>query len=81
VAGQPPWMRAPPAGSLWSLAPREPPAGPLLHPAPQKPPAAPLPQSIASPRHSKPQQRPHVGVGRPMCPAKKNNDKIYRMKK
>jgi hypothetical protein len=30
--------------------------------------------------HSKPQERPPVGVRRPKCPANKNNDKIYEMK-
>jgi hypothetical protein len=39
-----------------------------------------LQPSAAGPYHSKPQERPHVGVRRLKCPANKNNDKIYQMK-
>jgi hypothetical protein len=81
---QPPQSRAPPAlweplaRPLWPLAPREPPAGPLQPPALQEPPAAPLPPSIVGPHHSKPQERPSVGVGRPKCPAKKTTIKSIK---
>jgi hypothetical protein len=70
-------------------APQEPPAGSLRPPAPQEPLTGPLRPSttpatlrpsIAGPRRSNSQDRPHVGVGRPKCPANKNNDKIYQMK-
>jgi hypothetical protein len=67
----PPAPREPPAGLLRPLAPREPPAGP---------PTALLPPSAADPRHSKPQERPPIGVRRPKCLVNKNNDKIYQMK-
>jgi hypothetical protein len=78
---QPTWMRSPlkpPARPLRPLAPREPPTGPLQPPAPQKPHAAPLPPSTAAPHRSKPQERPHVGVGRVNCPANKNSEKYIK---
>jgi hypothetical protein len=81
VAGhQPPQPlapRAPPSRSLRPSAPREPPGG-LLRPSPTP---TTLLSSAIGPRHSKPQERPPVGVKRPKCPANKNNDKIYQMKK
>jgi hypothetical protein len=70
----------PPARPLQPLAPREPPIGPLRPPAPREPPATPLSPSAVSPHHSKHQERPPVGVGRPKCPMNKNNNKIYQMK-
>jgi hypothetical protein len=89
VAGEPPRMRAPPGGplqpptprepcdgSLQPLASRKPPTGPLRPPAHQEPPATPFSPSIASTRHSKPQERPPISVGRPKCLTNKNNDKI-----
>jgi hypothetical protein len=60
-----------PAGPLRPLAPREPPI---------EPPAAMLRPSAAGPHHSKPHERPPVGVERSKCPTNKNNDKIYQMK-
>jgi hypothetical protein len=73
---QPPAPRENPAGSLQTSTTREPPAGSL------RPPTTPakLQPSAAGPRRSKPQERPHVSVGRPKCTANKNNDKIYQMK-
>jgi hypothetical protein len=65
-------------------APREPPARPLQPPAPRalrEPRATPttLRASPAGPCRAKPQERPHVGVGRTKCPTNKNNDKIYQI--
>jgi hypothetical protein len=68
-----PWE--PTAGSLRPPASREPLAGPLR--APTMP--ATLWPSTAGPRHSKPQERPPVGVRRPKWPTNKNNNKIYQM--
>jgi hypothetical protein len=63
VAGhQPP--RTPAAGPLQPLALREPPTASLRPPAPREPPTRPLQPSAAGPRHSKPQERPPVGVER-----------------
>jgi hypothetical protein len=70
---QRPAPREPPTGSLRPPAPREPRAGPLRHPVT----LATLRPSAAGPHHSKPKERPSVGVGRLKCPANKNNDKIY----
>jgi hypothetical protein len=79
VAGHQPHPRRsahwePPTGSLHPPAPQEPSAGPLRPPATLQP-------SAIGPHHSKPQERPPVGVDRPKCLANKNNDKIYQMKK
>jgi hypothetical protein len=68
---QPPQTRAPPAPwkpptrPLQPLAPWEPPTGPLRPPALREPPAAPLLPSATGLHHSKPQEKPPVGVGRP----------------
>jgi hypothetical protein len=88
VAGhQPPQMSSPmepPTGTLQPPAPRSPPVGPLQPSAPREPhagmPTAMLRPSAVDPHHSKPHERPPVGVGRPKCPANKNNNKIYQIK-
>jgi hypothetical protein len=69
-----PWE--PPAGSLHPPALREPPAGPLRAPAT----LTTLRPSADVPHHSKPQERPPIGVGKLKWPANKNNDKLYQMK-
>jgi hypothetical protein len=80
----PPAPQEPPAGPLQPPASHEPSVGPLrpttCREPPSGPPAAPLLSSVVGPHRSKPQERPSVGVGRPKCPANKNNDKIYQMK-
>jgi hypothetical protein len=38
-----------------------------------------LQPSLAGPCHAEAQEWPPIGVERPKCPAKKNNDKIYQM--
>jgi hypothetical protein len=68
-----PASREPPAGSLRPSAPWEPPTEPL------RPPTM-LRSSTTGPCHSKPHERPPIGVGRAKCLANKNNDKIYQMK-
>jgi hypothetical protein len=80
-----PWE--PPARSLHPPAPQEPLAGPLralamLQLSAARPLRAPttLQPSATGPHRSKPQERPPVDVGRPKCPANKNNNKIYQMK-
>jgi hypothetical protein len=95
VAGHQPHPRCrapqePPVGLLHPPAHREPPAGPLRALAMSvtlQPSAAGLLRALTmlrpsadDPHHSKPQERPPVGVGRPKCPTNKNNDKIYQMK-
>jgi hypothetical protein len=72
--------RTPAVGELRPPAPREPPARPLRPLSPWEPPAGPLRPSAAGPHCSKPEERPHVGVGWPKCPTNINNDKIYQMK-
>jgi hypothetical protein len=66
--------REPPVGSLRPPSFREPPAGPLRPPGT---PATLRPYATGS-HWAKPQARSPVGVGRPKCPANKNNDKIYQ---
>jgi hypothetical protein len=59
----------PPAGPLRPLAPREPPIGP---------PAAMLRPSAAGPHHSKPHERPPVGVERSKSPQTKTMIKYIK---
>jgi hypothetical protein len=81
------------AGALQPLAPREPSAGLQQALTPWETPCR---QSNVAPHrlrdllqlrsttptlgHSRPQARPHVGVGRTKCPANKNKGKIYQIK-
>jgi hypothetical protein len=69
---QPP--QTPATGPLQPLALWEPPTASLRPPAPQEPPTRPLQPSAAGPRHSKPQERPPVGVERPNISMTENNE-------